>query len=1025
MTDRYSRRAHLLCGASAAIALLGTPAAAQTLRADALRAALSQQSSVTPTITDVDGATTSLQLGAIRESEMRVTGNGVLASAGANDADSGLRADSDAAISVSPSSLAIADRLVSANADALVATVQSMRNAPVSAITLRGGIGMAAGAASETKLSVADNVIAASASGSQARNELALGGAVGTGGAIVSAQGADAGSGLSSLDSDIVSLRAAGGSGSMFDLSSNQVTATTIANRADDALSVTIAAAAAPASDAPSSSVPGAAGDPATVDALYAELGSQSVAGKVSATAGTAPASFAFESSGALNASTVRVDGNALAATAIANRSSQALDLQSGSLAGAGTADGPATIANVTNIQRDQRGDLVAATNGGTSASIAGGLSWSQLDVSRNSQTASAAANRADSNVLKVDATTIDTAPTAGHGAIGTAMTGSDGAASTTAAFSVQNVQNMTGASLIATMTANKVAVAIGGAIDHSTVTAEDNKADSAATANAAVNGVSVVATSVRSSVGLNNSQTVDGQIRSLVGTVGDRAGVTIAPTGNVSASTLNVSRNSLTGAAAGNSASNSVGISAGTIGNGSGQDQSAAGTLGQGYGAAADIALASYQKLGQPAIAGSSRSGLATAVIGAFGIGGSAAIGDSQLHVDDNSQSAAVVGNSVVDRVALDAANVAAGGAQAAGSGLSSSQFGDAVVTAASDMQIIAPGDLRGSSLSMTGNANHAVAVINDVDNGLAVDSAGTGSVAAPPAHAEVGNLGSATTTGDHVLSNAQFAAGSATATARTTFASSGAEGSIAGLRVGLADNEAIADVSANHAVNAVTVSGGSGAGNAGLASSQMNTAGVAANSAIDAGARLTGSAAPSLDGSTAAVDGNLSQAVARGNSADNSVAFASAGATQASERPVALLGAFETDVGAPALLVNGQSNYGAITARAASDYGAPLNATASLGGGTASVTGNSVVASAYGNSADNRMTVAGPGYAPAAMLVNVQANNAPVSASVFGATSGGYAGLGANGMMAVTGNQVAATAIGNIAASTIAAGR
>lgn len=1024
MTDRYSRRARFLCGASAAIVLLGTPAAAQTLRADALRAALNQQSSVTPTITDIDGATTSLQLGAVRDSEMRVTGNGLLASAEANDADTSLRADADAGMSASQSSLNIADRLVSAKADALVANVQSMRNAPVSAITLRGGIGMAAGATSEAKLSVVDNAIAASASGNQARNELALGDAVGTGGAIVSAQRADAGSGVSSLDADTVSLRAAGGSGSVFDLSSNQVTATTTANRADDTLSVDGGAVAVPAREAPSSSVPAAASDPATVDALYADFGSQSVAGKVSATAGIAPASFSFESGGDLDRSTVRVDDNALAATAIANRSSHGLDLHASSVAGTGMADSPATIGNVTNVQRDQDGDLVAATNGGTTASVGEGLSWSQLDVSRNSQTASATANRADGNVLKVNATTIDTAAAAGHSAVGTAMTGADGAASTTAAFSVQNVQGMSGASLIATMTANKVALAVGSAIDHSTVTAADNQADSSATANKAVNGVSLVGRSVRSSIGLNNSQTVDGQLRSLVGTVADRAGVMIAPIGGVSASTLDVSGNGVTGATVGNGASNSVGVAAGTIGTGSGQE-SVAGTLGQGYGAAADVALANYQKLGEPAIAGSSRSGLATTVIGAFGISGGAAIGDSQVHVDDNSQSAAVVGNSAVDRVALEAANLAAAGAPAAESGLSSSQFGDAVVTATSDMQIASPGDLAGSSLSMTGNANHAVAVINHVDNGLAVDSAGIGPVAAPPARAEVGNLGSATITGDHVLSNAQFASGSAAATARTTFASSAADRSIAGSRVELADNEAIADVSANHAVNAVTVSGGSGAGNAGLASSQMNTAGVAANSAMDAGARLTGSSGPGLDGSTARADGNLSQAVARGNSADNSLAFTPIGGNPAGSRPVAMFTAFEADVSAPALLVNGQSNYGAITARAASDYVAPLNAVSSLGGGTVSVTGNSAVASAYGNTADNRLTAAGLGYAPAAMLVNVQANNAPVSASVFGATSGARAGLVGNSMMAVIGNQVAATAIGNVATNTLTTGR
>jgi hypothetical protein len=171
--------------------------------------------------------------------------------------------------------------------------------------------------------------------------------------------------------------------------------------------------------------------------------------------------------------------------------------------------------------------------------------------------------------------------------------------------------------------------------------------------------------------------------------------------------------------------------------------------------------------------------------------------------------------------------------------------------------------------------------------------------------------------------------------------------------------------------------------------------------------------------------MEGNLSQAVGRANSADNEVTVSMASGTAVFARPTAILSAFEIDASAPVLLANGQSNYGAVTARAAGDFGIPLNASASVSASTLSATGNSVVASAYGNAANNKLTLGGIGAAPAAMLVNVQSNNAPVTASVVGSTVGLRTGVLASSTVAVTGNQLAATAIGNIATNAISTAR
>ncbi len=1020
MTYLFSRRTRLLSGVSAIVILLGSPAFAQTVDANAARAAVNRQATSGPMTVDNDRSSTLAQIGAVHASDASVAGNSILSSARANVADTGLDGEQTPLTgTASASSLSVAGQHVTAAADRLVASSQTMTHAPVQSLALRSDVGIEADAASSAKLAVAGNNIAASALGNQATDTLSLANAD-MGGAIVSVQSGDAASGVSALNTGAVRISAAAASDSAFDLSGNQAGADATGNRVDDALSINAGSVRVADAGASASLVPTASGAPASVDALYVDLGTQTMSGKVAATVGVAPATFDLDVTGALAGSNATVEGNALSANATANRASHALDLRADGIASDGTAS---NIANVTNVQRALGGDLVAATNGGTRSDIGGPLSGSTLDVSRNAQSAAAFANRATGNLLTVHAATIDTSGSAvpAPDAAGMAAIGSDGAASTSAAFSVQNVQATSGVSAIATMTANKVGVEVGGAVDGSAISADANDAASAATANSAINGVAIDGGTIRSSVGVNNSQTVDGQLRSNVGDFTNRAGVTITPASSVAAATLHVTGNGLTGSTIGNNASNSLTIAAAALGNVSGHNDAIAGSLDNGYGAAADIALSNYQKLGQPVAAGAEPSGLATTIVGAFGVGGDGPINTSVLDVSGNSQSAAAVGNAALDRISLGAAN-----ASATGSALTSSQSGDGTVTATSDMQVLGRSALDTSSMTMSANTNQAVAAMNDADNGLAISAAGTGSAAGEPARAEVGNLGAATIAGDHVLANQQFASGSVAATARTTFPGGDADATMTGSRLDVSDNSALADASANHAINAVSVGGTTATGSeAGLGSSQMNAAAVAANSDMAITPGLTGSAAPIVYGSTATIGGNSSEAVARGNSADNAVTVSSVGDALSGAAASLALGAFQTEASAPALLVNGQSNYGAITARAGGVFALPLNASDPVSSSTLGVAGNSVAASAYGNAATNKLAIAGLGATPAAMLVNIQSNTAPVTASVIGSNAGLRTGALVSSAMAITGNQLAATAVGNLATNAVSGGR
>ncbi|WP_332804651.1 beta strand repeat-containing protein [Sphingomonas sp. RT2P30] len=1025
MTRRRARRSQLLAGGAIALTvLLALPVSAQSIDATALRSAINKQSTASGTISaDASSGTAAASFSSIQAGTVSVADNQISAAAGANSATTSLDpVRSSSGLGASPTTISIHGSATSGQADNLLANSQRMMSAPVRATLLGGQTGITAGSVSAGDLSVANNDLEASALGNQAVDQLGLDNAD-LGAGLVSAQTGDATSSVSASNDGVTQLAITGASASRLDLSGNNSVARAGGNVASDALSVSATSVVAPAGSLPASTVSAAADDTNVANALYTNLGRQQLAGQVSAVVGSAPASFSVDVSGDLNASSASADSNAVAAVASGNQSSRSLALTAGSVSPADEVG--AAIANVTGVQRVVAGGVSATANGGTTIGVDGALYGSDLSASRNQMRAVATGNRADGNLLTVDANRIDSGGGLPWGTVGTAMTGNDGVSSTTAAFSVHNVQELD-AGVSAGVSGGATLVAIAGPVDHATLAASDNVTAAAAMGNSATNGATLQADALRGSVDLNNAQTVDGSIRSVVGTSGDRAGARIEPFGSVAGSQLRVTGNSVTGAAVASSASNSLTVTGNSVSAGSGHVDATAGQVDSGYGAAANVALANYQKFGMPLATGPAASSVTSNVAGKFAIGDVGYTNGSTLMLDNNSQAATAVGNTALDRLSLTATSLPGVSSPAAGTALSSSQFGDGSVVANSDMVVVTRGGVGNSAVSLRGNANRAVAVMNDADNGLSVSAVKLDGVTGGAASADAGNLGSASVTGDHVLSGTQFANGTVGAAAQTRLVNSDAGATMSGSSFTVSDNSTVADASANHAVNAVSVSstGGTGA-TAGLANSQMSAATVNASARTDATLGLGGTATgTAIYGSSVTIADNLTQAVARGNSADNALTLngpVNAALTGASSAQV---GSFDTVATAPTVLVNAQSNDGAVTASAGGTMGVPLNAAGSVASSALAVTGNAMTANAYGNAATNQVMIGSPGAARGAVLSNVQTNDGPVSASVAGASFAVRGAQLSNGALTMSGNQLAASATGNIANSAITAG-
>jgi hypothetical protein len=268
----------------------------------------------------------------------------------------------------------------------------------------------------------------------------------------------------------------------------------------------------------------------------------------------------------------------------------------------------------------------------------------------------------------------------------------------------------------------------------------------------------------------------------------------------------------------------------------------------------------------------------------------------------------------------------------------------------------------------------------------------------------------------GTYAVLNGQQGNGSVTARAEPLMVGVQAGAAYVG-SVAVSGNTVAAKAAFNTASNALSIGATSGVGASGTIANQQSTSagsfGAASVGAAEGEGAMVGVSqglygmGAALNGTTATISGNTLAADAAGNTASNALSVTGAIAGSGS-------------VYGPAYTVlNSQTNQAALNATVTgsglglSAYGAALAGTA------AAVTGNLLQATATGNSASNALALgaATGGFGQGAAVNNVQFNNASINAAVRGAMVGVGAGSVGGGSTVITGNSIAAQAIGNSA--------
>jgi len=517
-------------------------------------------------------------------------------------------------------------------------------------------------------------------------------------------------------------------------------------------------------------------------------------------------------------------------------------------------------------------------------------------------------------------------------------------------------------------------------------------------------------------------------------GTIGsfNAGGVLVDVEGVVSSSTIAVEGNAVQGSAIGNSASNSVTVASTSadgnmgIANSEGWVNAAGDPESE---AVADTSLASIQLL----LVGSSST---TEVFTTFAIDGAldTAITDSSLSVSGNSAYGEAIGNTVTNSLTVAGTDLAG---TATSGGLTSVQDGaTADISASSTMDVASNVVSSGSNIAMDRNANSALGVVNNSTNTLTASSTNSTSVAQATGNSDVADGDNAEGDASFVLINAQNATGTLDTSATTSVYNIGSnDEATTGLvngSVSMSNNATRSESTANRSANTVSVGADANLGASALLLNQQSssTATVAtATSNVAFAVAGTTTATESLDTSSVSVEGNTTLALARGNSASNTLNY-TAGANYTGAAANATTTSLDNSVLANAALFNDQSNTGAVSATAAGGTSIALNATsaatdAGVLNASVSNSNNSTTAFAVGNTAANTVMLSAlnTGMANVA-LGNQQTNTGAVTATASTVTYS-ISSLGTFGTSSFvnSGNAASATAIGNSSVSVIGA--
>lgn len=562
-----------------------------------------------------------------------------------------------------------------------------------------------------------------------------------------------------------------------------------------------------------------------------------------------------------------------------------------------------------------------------------------------------------------------------------------------------------------------------------STVLVDGNTIEASATANSATNAVNLTATNADTTAGLASTQD---NFTDVI-TTADMMVYTSAASID---STVSMSDNVNQSLATGNSASNSVAMAATNVGSVSGDDAYYDGA------ATADLTLMSYQNSEFAPGIGSGVSAVADTTIfnGDMLDTDVGPIETSTFAMDGNVTVAQATSNTVANVMSVGSADTANTNASAfLGNAQDSTQFVTATSTASQELTLESISDtILNSTVSVDGNVTTARATANSSTNQMSVAGA---NIAAGSGNDAYANLDFWEFDAAYVVANEQYSnsAINATASATNSVDLTSSDNALDASTVSLNGNVVQAYATANMASNSVLNVGGSATANLNatglLYNEQYNegpTVEAYATSVVTATADAVDAATvgAALNGSSLSIENNVSVALARGNVASNSMNVSAVNAT-VGNGAAAINDSLDV-VSASYAVINDQSNYTSITAvNDGSTYGAALNGglfydseTAMLGS-SLSVTGNVVQAAGYGNIATNSLTLTSLNSVDndaTAAVYSTQYNGGSVTSTVSNASIG-HTSLGAltTGTVSVGGNTVSASAVGNLATSTI----
>lgn len=388
-------------------------------------------------------------------------------------------------------------------------------------------------------------------------------------------------------------------------------------------------------------------------------------------------------------------------------------------------------------------------------------------------------------------------------------------------------------------------------------------------------------------------------------------------------------------------------------------------------------------------------------------------------LTVSDNVLASQVRVNAASNLASLGSTTALSQSSLAVHSEQNSSAFADAT-TDLYGFGVQSGSDLTSGSVTVSGNAASAQALQNVATNALTLQATTVSGGAGAAATADQEDV-----TADHGVFSKQRSNEATYATVTLTNGVGISAGGALPTQMSVTNNSLSATARANVADNQLQV-GSTTAVNGpsfGLANVQDNRGEVRA--IVSPGGAAIGVNALGNSGTPApqvTVSGNQLNAGASGNAASNLLSVVAGTSLTAS---TAAPGVSTSSASAGYAVLNSQDNSGEVRAAVAPSRIGLMALNAVPGQGVA-VTGNLLNAAAYGNHAVNSVSVSAlPGQLTAsAALASSQVNSAAVTATVASATIASSV-TGTGGSTTVARNQATATAVGNLAVSSMVIGR